>query len=163
MNKAIPEFPGYFATRDGKILSDKRVKLKPLKYSISTDGYMKVSLCRNGKAHYFTIHRLIGLTFLEMTEGKDQVAHKNGNKLDNRAENLYWATSKENYEDRVRHGTSNAGEGNPRALLNQSQVKQIRMLYKIGKKPSEIVNSYCVGLSAIERICYKRSWKHLED
>lgn len=64
---------------------------KILKPYHSSTGYLKVRL-DNGKQEY--VHRLVATAFCE-NKG-NCVDHLNGNKQDNRAENLEWVTSKEN-------------------------------------------------------------------
>ncbi len=60
--------------------------------------YIKAGLTgRDGKTRYFRVHRLVALAFLpQPAEDKTQVNHKNGNKQDNRVENLEWVTPREN-------------------------------------------------------------------
>lgn len=61
-------------------------------------GYADVGLWRNGTCKRSRVHRLVAYAFCpnDATLFKDQVNHKNENKLDNRAENLEWVTPKEN-------------------------------------------------------------------
>lgn len=65
-----------------------------------TQRYLYVTLYHpNGKKNTERIHRLVALHFCDKSEDKTQVNHKDGNKLNNRADNLEWTTAKEN----VRH------------------------------------------------------------
>ena len=57
-----------------------------------------------GKRHY--LHRLVAEAFISNPSGKLEVNHINGNKLDNRAENLEWATRSDN----MRHATHVLGK-----------------------------------------------------
>lgn len=60
------------------------------------NGYLCVHLCKNNKAKHFEIHRLVAENFIKNLENKPQVNHKNGNKNDNRVENLEWVSCFEN-------------------------------------------------------------------
>ena len=57
-------------------------------------GYLQVNLSVIRNPQY--VHRLVAEAFIPNPENKPAVDHINGNKLDNRIENLRWVTNKEN-------------------------------------------------------------------
>jgi hypothetical protein len=71
--------------------------------------YMQVFIRPNivGKSKVYLIHRLVASAFIPNTENKPEVNHWDGNKLNNKIDNLEWATHKENCEHRELHGLSN--------------------------------------------------------
>ncbi len=66
-----------------------------LKPSISKSGYLCVTLSKNNKTKRFPIHRLVANNFLE-------VNHKDGNKLNNKLNNLEFVTKSQNILHRFR-------------------------------------------------------------
>jgi hypothetical protein len=74
-----------------------------LKEYIGRWGYALVKLCSNGKAKEMKVHRLVAEAFLNTPE-KDQVNHKDGNKLNNSVENLEWCTGSENMQHAYDNG-----------------------------------------------------------
>lgn len=99
--KEIPGFNGkYFISKNGDILSlvTGRPKIrKPVK---SRNGYYFVRLVvEYGKQKTFQVHRLVVKTYILESDKwpKDKVTdHINGNKTDNRLENLELVTNQEN-------------------------------------------------------------------
>lgn len=70
---------------------------------ISKDGYHITHLYHDGIRQCKRVHRVVAEAFIDNPQNKSEVNHKNGNKLDNRVENLEWNTSQEN----VRHAWAN--------------------------------------------------------
>ena len=100
MRKPLYCCPEYIVDSDGYVLS-KRFGT-PLKYSINPHGYAVINISINGKPKGLTVHNAIAHTFLEndYQEGL-QVNHKDGNKLNNKLDNLEWVTNTENMRHAV--------------------------------------------------------------
>lgn len=107
--KPIPGYEGiYEASTLGKIKS-----LKPgvfygriMKQSVNKrNGYCYVCLSKNGKAKNVRVHKYIALTFLENNDSsKTQINHLDGDKTNNKIENLEYCTGKENMHHAYKTG-----------------------------------------------------------
>lgn len=96
MWKDIKGYEGIYQVSDDgmvrRILKDG--KTKPIK---NRDGkYYTVCLSSRCEKKSFNVHRLVAEAFLERPEGSNEVNHKDGNKHNNRLENLEWVSQKEN-------------------------------------------------------------------
>lgn len=92
--KPIKNYEGrYSITEDGRIYSHKTERFLAPKYG--KDGYMRISLNKNGVSKSYLIHRLVGETFLENLENKPTIDHIDRNKHNNHVSNLRWATRSE--------------------------------------------------------------------
>lgn len=98
--KEIPNCPNYYATEDGQIYSGK-VKRFLSPFDNGT-GYRYVCITQNGKTRVKRVNRLIALTFIPLPSGftaeQLDVGHKDNNPYNNKVDNLYWCTRRENLD-----------------------------------------------------------------
>lgn len=85
----------------------RNLKGKIIKPEILKKGYLRVSLCLNSKNKKYLVHRLVALAFIPNPENKPVVNHEDGDKTNNRYDNLVWATSSENTQHAIATGLKN--------------------------------------------------------
>lgn len=110
----------YEVSSDGQIRVNGKIK----KTHLSDKGYEKV--CLFGRT--VSVHRLVAGAFCEKEPFHTEVNHKNGDKADNRAQNLEWCTRSENvtHSFRVlnRKVVSICGDKNPNWKRNGNKHPQ---------------------------------------
>lgn len=129
-------------------------------------GYLRVHLtdgCGNCRSRY--IHRLVALAFLERLDGKPHVNHKDFNPKNSRADNLEWVTPMENVTysklaGRLR-GASQPGIMNPRAILSEDDVREIRRLISSGTAGAQIAKQFKMSRETIYHIKHRRQWANV--
>ena len=101
----IEGFPAYRISKEGIVTNIAYPnQYMEIKSRVDRGGYEALRLTDNGITHTKFVHRLIAQTFLVPIEGKQFVNHINGNKLDNRIENLEWVSHAENIEHAYKNG-----------------------------------------------------------
>ncbi len=103
--KAIKGFERYTVSSYGRVFG---VAGKELSQRKATNGYLRVNL-RKGDIPYEKptvthIHRLVAEAFLPKVEGKNHINHLDGDKNNNKVENLEWCTPEENLQHAWQNG-----------------------------------------------------------
>lgn len=128
---------------------------------LTPHGYHQVALCRLGKQITLRVHSLV-LAAFDRGPGVDEVCrHLNGNRIDNRRDNLAWGTSAENGADAVAHGRSTRGERNAEAKLTAPEVLAIRSARAAGEPLQVIAERFGVTFSNVSQIARRVTWRHL--
>ena len=124
-------------------------------------SYARVSLSKNGKVARYSVHRLVGLHFIDNPENKPQINHIDNNGLNNNYTNLEWATNSENMlhaakQDRLPNKSvlldladkrSKATDAKINSLLGSSLIKIYTI--KSGKRERKYVQYYCKHCSNV--------------
>ena len=158
--KWIEDFEeSYEISDEGDVRSYRRFKDEGRIMKLSNqNGYLKVVLNVNGKTFHKRVHRLVAFAFLPKPDYKNQVNHKNGNKHDNRVENLEWTTPAEN----TRHASDTGLLLPYQNKLDPEKVKAIRFLDKNGFSRDSLSRIFNVVPSNIYQICDRKTWKYVE-
>lgn len=86
----------YSGGNGGRTIAEKL--LAPV---VGKTGYLAVFLTKNGKFYNHYIHRLVAAAFVPNPDNKRTVNHIDGDKSNNAADNLEWATHKENIKHAI--------------------------------------------------------------
>jgi hypothetical protein len=123
-------------------------------------GYIQVTL----GSRTFRVSRLVLETFVG-PPGDDQhhAAHNNGDRADNRLENLRWASRKENAADKKLHGTYWIGTSHKAAKLTAEHVAEIRTLRRQGWRWEELSQRFSVSVMTACAAGTGRTYSDLND
>jgi hypothetical protein len=131
---------GYYVSSLGRFKNKKGVIMKDYKPHHSGYIYLRVNIKK------YALHRLIALTFIENPEKKPFVNHVDGNKLNNKVENLEWLTCSENNIHAHKIGLN---KGNKREIIQYDlEMNQIQKFTTI-KTASEKLS---ISLSCIKDV-----------
>lgn len=125
--------------------------------SLSRKGYCRINL----KGTIYLWHRIIAITFLDNPEGKPQVNHKDGDKTNNRADNLEWCTNMENRTHAVENGLQAVGEKSGNNILKEIEVLSIVEQLILGVPLVTLARRYNVSSTTIRDIRDRKTWRHL--
>jgi hypothetical protein len=157
--KQIPGFEGYYEVSDrGQVRTAAGRVLKP----INVRGYRMVHLHADGARSDRYVHRLVLAAFVGPADTLHGL-HRNGDPADNRLENLYYGTVKDNMADRTRHGNCAAskwtGEAHPRAVITEDDARAVKAWPY--RKPGIYKAFPHIKAPTIDAIRCGRQWKHV--
>jgi hypothetical protein len=133
-----------------------------LKPGVGRGGYLHVVLTTEGKRKTVKVHQLVCEAFHgPRPSPKHVAAHSDGTRDNNRANNLRWATPKENIADKRVHGTHIEGEQHFRAKLTAEAVREIRSHTARGSCNAD-AKRFGVSRSTISQVRAGNTWGHVK-
>lgn len=158
----------YYITDEDKVINvntGREVKQN------TKERYIRVSMLKkDGKCTRLLYHRLKMMAFNPVENMENlQVNHINGNKHDNRLENLEWVTSKENiahsWKNNLASKDHSLGEKSNLATHTEKEAKQVIELLKTNLYTDKEIHEI-TGLpirSFISKIRRRETWCYLTD
>lgn len=129
-----------------------------LKQGLNTKGYPQVSIFKKS----FPIHRLVLPVFNPCNDRDMQVNHIDGDKTNNRLDNLEWVTASENMRHSYKEGLAcNKGDRSPARKLSSKDVLYIRREFE-RQGARELSIKYKVRRTTIYNIVNRQTWSHLD-
>lgn len=168
-SREIEGFPGYSVTSDGRVFCHHNTRRRPcppreIKGTITRKGYVRVMLqSAPGEHGMKLVHDLVLTAFVGPRPDGMEACHWDGDKRNNRVENLRWDTSKNNAADNIRLGTkpSRVGSSNPNARLDEATVAEIRRAIAKGMDDRSIIDYFNLTKNQYFLIKHGRTWKHI--
>lgn len=111
--RAIPGHEGSYEVSDlGRVRSLDRITDRGRRWRgrmmtpyPMRNGYLIVTLWRQGKQRTWLVHRLVLSAFVGLPAEGDEGLHRDGDQTNNTLANLAWGTHSDNQFDQVAHGT----------------------------------------------------------
>lgn len=123
----------------------------------NTGGYMQVNLSGEGGVRSCRVHILVAEAFVGPRPTITyQVAHRDGNRANNRVENLRWATPLENAGDDLVNGSRPMGASHPAARLTEEDVAAIRREYTA--LLARVCERHSLSTSHVKAIISGKAW-----
>lgn len=171
--RPVVGYEGWYDVSDlGRI---RRVKAAPgatvgaiLKIQPNRNGYATVRLSQGPRRKHARIHQLVARAFLPPPPSSaHELNHKDGVKLNCRANNLEWVTRSENLRHAIANGMRTyrrlAPNEMPRhATLTIEQVREIRRLSDEGMSRVEVARLFNIGADVISQIALRRTWRNFD-
>lgn len=132
--RPVPGYEGYYEVSNyGQVRRTGRAKGakvgRTLKQYLNSTGYWRVKLYNGRFRDAYLVHRVVASAFLGAPEGVAQVDHIDGDRTNNRLDNLRWVTAAENQaymalrvqlpKSRLTRGAIRAIRANPEGISQE--------------------------------------------
>ena len=164
MNERWARPPGeiFEVSSDGRVRTMRGVR----RLQLDRRGYVRTEISGGRRrAVYLYVMELFGPA---QPSPLHEISHIDGDRTNDRVENLEWLTRTERFAKLRMRGVFATwkilrGSSAANALLNEKKVRQARALASKGETIAELARKYGVGRQTMSNAIKKRTWKHVED
>lgn len=152
----------YFVDREGRVWNKKGEEKAQF---LSSHGYPSVVIWKNNKGTFKAVHRFVAKAFIPNPENKPCVNHIDGDKTNNKVDNLEWVTYSENTIHALEMGLKvpEQGEDVHNSKITNEQAKEACELFMEGLGPKEVSNLLGIPEHTVSGIRLKRIWKSVSE
>ena len=163
--KELPGYNGdYWVSNKGLVWSSRTQVLCLLRPDKKGGLMVQLLVTHSGQLKYHLVHSLVGDLFLPKRREGRYVTHKNGDRMDNRVENLAWCSQREltrELLDSTRKMENPSMCSRVRVNLTPDQVITIRDAVSAGASRRALAQHYGVCYATIVNIIRRDTWGHL--
>jgi hypothetical protein len=164
--RTVPGYPAYEVSVDGLVRRCQGFRCRRahrvLVPFVRPNGYAQILLYQGGQRRRFVVHQLVALAFLgPKPSPQHEVAHLDGQRLNNHVSNLAWLLHSENERHKDLHGTRLRGSQIGNAKLTEAQVVLIRQALAVGIRQCVLAQAYGVSDSTVSLIARAKTWRHV--
>jgi len=154
MDKVIKQ--GYFVSSDGSITSTVRAEPRVLKPFLINSGYLTIRLGAGNKSEL--VHRIVAKSFCSGYEIGLTVNHKDGNKLNNNADNLEWCSQSTNSKKAFTSGLCRSGR---RSLKDDEALMVLSQLDRGSSTRRQLADKFNVSTTVIDNMAIGKTYRDM--
>lgn len=151
----------YSVSSEGRVASRKLGGWRVLRTPLGSTGYPRVNLSVGGVCKSRKVHALVAGAFLgPKPTPKHEINHIDGDRTNNRANNLEWVTRSGNLHHRydiLKHGAAR-GEKSGSAKLTEVAVREIRRRRAAGEALKTIAADYGIHRVSVGEVANRKKW-----
>lgn len=148
----------------GRVKSTKDGHERILKPFVDKDGYLNIAFSKNGQVKKFKIHRLVALAFIPNLDGKPQINHVFGNKMDNYVNNLDWCTESENHNHAIEMHLMKPHRGTGRKLTDEQATwcRKVHIPFDEEFGSTALAKKFGISQPCMNAILHCKTYKDVE-
>jgi hypothetical protein len=155
-----PSFPRLMIGSDGEIIGPSG---RQLRHFPDKRGYRRVNVYLGARSwKQLGVHFLVCEAFHGPRPAGKLVAHGDGNPANNRADNLRWATHRQNEADKVKHGTRMWCDRHHQAKLTDDQAREVRDRRRAGEALRTLATEFGISKQQVWAIGAGKAWVGLK-